>query len=167
MIALALLGSALCAEPVAHAVGLGVGLNAWQSPARHILLPSPSLWVERTARPWSMGAELSWTHRASQTSLYDYGTHYARLSALGGLALGTRPATFHAEAGLALSAQLASVDWQSDAQTHLIAEPGLRIRLSMDGPIAERLAWQGLIGVTSRGVVDWDYDIAFGLGMRW
>lgn len=167
MIAAILLDVALAAAPVQRAAGVNVGVGAWQSPARHVLMAAPGIWVMRSERPWSMAAELSWSHRARDTSLYDYGTHYARLSALGGLALGTRPATFHAEAGLALSAQRSRVETPDEAHAALIAEPGLRVRLSLDGPIAERLAWQGLIGVTSRGVYDWDYDVALGVGIRW
>lgn len=167
MITLALLTAALAAEPVQRAVGLSAGVDAWQSPARHVLLFSPGLWVVRTERPWSLAAEASWGYRARSTALYDYTTQYGQLSAVGGLALGTRPATFHAEAGLALSAQRSRLDWGSESSAKLIAEPGLRIRVSLDGPIGEHLAWQGLVGVTSRGVVDWDYDARLGLGVRW
>lgn len=172
-----LLLSLLCGGGgVAHAVEgaehstAGVQLSAFalQTPARHAIVPSLGVWASYTPRPWALTGELTLTRRAKSNDYYGINTQLVRASALAELAMGTRPMTVHIGAGPALTVSSARAEWgETDAERITRADLGVRARVALDGPLGERLAWQWQVGVASRGVYNWDYDLGAGLGVQW
>lgn len=162
-------GAAWAAEGAEHSTA-GVQLSAFalQTPARHAIVPSVGVWASYTPRPWALTGELTLTRRARSNDLYAVSAQLARASALAELAMGTRPMTMHLGVGPALTVTSARTEWsESDAARLTRADLGLRARVALDGPIGERLAWQWQVGVASRGVYNWDYDMGAGLGVQW
>lgn len=165
MLALGLAAAALAAEH--STAGATLGAFALQGPGRHTIHPALGAWVSYTPRPWSVTGELVFTGHRHQNDFWTSATALGRVSAVGGLALGTRPATVHLGAGPALSLTRGSTRWGEEQSAVLQLAPGLRVRLGLDGPLGERLAWQGHVGLCSRGLQAWDYDAALGLGVQW
>lgn len=147
----------------------GISLSAFavQGPARHTITPGLGAWVSYTPRPWAITGELGVTQRTRENEQYFVRTQTLRGSAVVELALGTRPMTFHAGIGPALSLTRGLTEWGQNSSSTVLLDPGLRVRMALDGPLGETLAWQWQLGVTSRGVYAWDYDTGLGLGVRW
>lgn len=137
-------------------VGLGTGLVGWSTSARHRLMPPAALWVTDESDRWAWSAEALWAYTRDTSPLYEFDTHYVRLSGTVDAAFGSQATSFRVGAGPALS-------MRAGRATEIL--PGVRTRVALHGPLGERVAWMWSTGATvrPRGV---DYDLALGLGVR-
>ncbi len=146
--------------------GVQLGAWAWQTPPRHAVLLDLGLWGTHTLKPWSLTAELASTWRSRGADSYHYRTLHTRLSVVGGLAMGSHASTLHLGAGPALTARLGKLSWEGGSAPVRALQGGVRLRMALDGPLGQRLAWCWHMAGTTRG---WsmDWDTAVGLGVPW
>jgi hypothetical protein len=146
--------------------GLTGGAWAVQTPARHAIVGEVGVWATHGPRPWSVTGEIAgtWRHRGEET--YDFRTFYLRVSAVGGLALGTHATTFHLGLGPALTASLGHVSWGDRSVPARAAFLGVRARVGLDGPLSDGLSWCWWTAATTRGTA-LEWDAGAGLGLAW
>lgn len=150
----------------AGTAGVQAQLTGWNTSARHALTPGINAWVSAGPRPWSVTGEVSGLAESGTEDLYATSTVLLRTSATLDLALGTHATTFRVGIGPSVAWRLWSVDLDGAQNEGLAVEPGGRVRVALDGPIAGPVAWCWHVAATSRRLA-LDWDAGLGLGVHW
>ncbi len=160
---LILLVAAAASAAELHA-GLGVGLLAWQTSARHAITPVASPWLTVTDRPWALTVEAIAARRVDEAEDYRFRTVHLRAAVVPSFAIGSHATSLLVGLGPALTARNTAVELE-DRTVSWRLDPGLRARLALEGPLGEHVAFAWHVGLVTRGGgADW--DSAIGLGYR-
>ncbi|MBN2800012.1 MAG: hypothetical protein JXX28_12785 [Deltaproteobacteria bacterium] len=137
-----------------------------QTASRHVLTAGVGAWYTTAPRPWSVTGEVMGTGQGRGDAIYRYQQGLARISAVGGVALGTHATTFHAGVGPALLLARGTLDAGDERWAWTQVRGGVRGRVALDGPLGRGLGWTWSTGVTGhdRGA---DWDAGLGLGAAW
>ncbi|MCB9741165.1 MAG: hypothetical protein H6740_00895 [Alphaproteobacteria bacterium] len=157
---------ARAAEPTPFNAQLTLGAWAAHSSARHRIRPAAGLQLSYGPRPWGITGELLLAQDTRPSDLYRFSTTMGRASAVFEWVGGTEATSLHAGLGPALTARRVQSELLDRDDTRWLAEPGLRLRVGLDGPLGP-LSWSWGVGSTSRSLRTWDYDVHLGLGGRW
>lgn len=152
--------------PVRQAIGASVSLAAFQTSARHHIVPVIQGWAtfDKPRQNWGGTTELLLGYDPDKTSTYRFDTFHARLAVVPELTFGTHAARFHVGAGPAVTWRMVRLNSNLDKTSHLL-QPGLRLRMAIQGPIADSIALTWHIGLTTR-YAGFDFDSGFGAGVK-
>jgi hypothetical protein len=146
-------------------IGLEPSLAALRTSARHQFTPALGLWAGVAPRPWAVTGELMVTRQAgSDGEHYRYVALGGRADVVGEWAIGSHATAFHVGAGPALGVRDERFEADGLSAREWAFDPGLRVRVALEGPLSGKLAFCWHLGATTRGPgVDWDVGLGLGI----